>query len=205
MQTYNFARLYHNSFNPNDYMYLRSLGEDSNITSTFAKEVILASKDTGVTYTLKHFPGYGNNVDTHFGISKDTRSYEDIMSNDIPPFIEGINVGCEAILVSHNIVTSIDENNPASISLDIHNLLIDDLKFTGVIITDDIAMGAITNIEGASKKAVLAHNNLIITTDYKKSFNEIKNSVLNNEIDETLIDELAFKVLAFKYYKGLLN
>ena len=94
----------------------------------FAKEVIKTSKDYNVTYTLKHFPGYGNNVDTHYGISKDNRSYEDIINTSIPPFMEGINIGCEAILVSHNIVTSIDSINPASLSLDIHKLLIFNIK-----------------------------------------------------------------------------
>ena len=53
------------SINSNDYMYSRSLGEDSSVTSQYAKEVIKASKGLGVSYTLKHFPGYGNNADTH--------------------------------------------------------------------------------------------------------------------------------------------
>lgn len=192
------------STNPNDYMYERSIGLNTKLTSEYSKTVIKASKLNNVSYTLKHFPGYGNNTDTHNGISVDKRTYDSIMNIDIPPFESGIKEKAEAILVSHNIVTSIDKNNPASLSLKIHNLLRENLNFTGVIITDDLDMGAISNIENATIKAVIAQNDLIITTDYEKSFNEIKNAVNNNTISEEDIDILTHRVLSWKYYKGLI-
>ncbi len=192
------------STNSQDYMYERSLGQNTEITSDYAKTVIEASKDTGVSYTLKHFPGYGNNSDTHTGTSVDDRSYDDIVKNDLPPFKAGIESGAEAVLVSHNTVTSIDNTEPASLSASVHNLLRNELKFTGIIITDDLAMGAVSSINNATVKAIQAGNDLIITTDYEKSFNEIKNAIENGTISEDLIDKLAFRVLAWKYYKGLL-
>ena len=192
------------SVNSNDYMYSRALGEDSSVTSQYAKEVIKASKGLGVSYTLKHFPGYGNNADTHNGKAFDNRSYEDILKNDLPPFEVGIDEGAEAILVSHNIVNSIDSNNPASLSTSIHNLLRNKLKFDGIIITDDLAMGATKDIDGATLKAILSGNDLIITTDYEKSINSVKEAIANKVIDESLIDRLAFRIIAWKYYKGLL-
>lgn len=192
------------SIDSNDYMYERSLGEDTNTTSLYAETVIKASKGLGVSYTLKHFPGYGNNADTHESGNVDSRSYESIFANDIPPFKSGIEAGAEAIMVSHNIVSSIDSDNPASLSPRIHNLLRDDLGFTGVIITDDLYMGAVSSLDDASVKAVLAGNNLIITTDYVGSINSIKDAVLNGTISEDLINKLVFRVLAWKYYKGLI-
>ncbi len=192
------------STNSNDYMYSRALGEDSSVTSQYAKEVIKASKGLGVSYTLKHFPGYGNNADTHSGEVIDNRSYEDILKNDLPPFETGIDEGAEAVLVSHNIVNSIDSNNPASLSISIHNLLRNELKFTGIIITDDLAMGATKDIDGATLKAILSGNNLIITTDYEKSINSVKEAISNKVIDESLIDRLAFRIIAWKYYKKML-
>lgn len=192
------------STDPDDYMYYRSLGEDTDKTSTYAKTVIEASKDSGVSYTLKHFPGYGNNDDTHDSSSTDNRSYNDILNNDIPPFKAGIKAGAEAVLVSHNIVNDIDPDNPASLSPSIHNLLRNELAFTGIIMTDDIAMGALSGIDNTTVKAIAAGNDIIITTDYKKSFNEIKTAVNNGTLDENLINKLAFRVLAWKYYKGLL-
>lgn len=190
--------------NSNDYMYERSIGENTEITSLYAKTVINASKNMKVSYTLKHFPGYGNNNDTHNSSSVDIRSYESLIVNDIPPFIAGINAGAEAILVSHNIVSSIDSDNPASLSPKIHNFLRNELNFTGVIITDDLEMGATSSIESSAIKALLAGNDLIITTNYANSFSSIKNAVTNGIISEEIIDKLAFKILSWKYYKGLI-
>lgn len=191
------------STNTSDYMYSRSLGQNTDITSTYAKTVIIASKNTGVSYTLKHFPGYGNNQDTHTTSSIDQRSKTDIENNDLPPFLSGINAGAEAILVSHNIVTSIDKDNPASLSKDIHNLLQDDLNFTGVTITDDLDMGAISNIPDAIIKAINAGNDLIITTNYQQDVESIKKAIDNNSLSIEQINQHATKILAWKYYKGL--
>lgn len=190
--------------NTTDYMYERSLGKDTKLTSTYAKTVIEASKGTGVSYTLKHFPGYGNNKDTHLGSSVDNRTYDDILKNDLPPFKEGIGAQAEAVLVSHNIVNSIDSKEPASLSPSVHNLLRNELNFTGIIITDDLAMKATSSIDNVTLKAITAGNDILITTDYEGSFNAIKGAIKDGTISEDLIDKLAFRVLAWKYYKGLM-
>lgn len=192
------------STNASDYMYPRTLGQNTALTSEYAKTVIEASKGTNVSYTLKHFPGYGNNPDTHTSGAVDNRTYNDIVTNDLPPFKAGINAGAEAVLVSHNTVTSIDPNNPASLSADVHTLLRNELDFTGVIITDDLAMGATSGITSANVDAILAGNDLIITTDYAKTVNDIKNAINNGTISEDLINRHVFRVLAWKYYKGLM-
>ena len=192
------------STNPDDYMYKRSIGENTEITSEYAKVVIEASKGTKVSYTLKHFPGYGNNEDTHTASATDNRSYDDILNNDLPPFESGIEAGAEAILVSHNIVNSIDPDNPASLSASVHNLLRNKLDFTGIVITDDLSMGATSSINNNALKAIIAGNDLIITTDYKNSIESIKNAIENGDLSEEIIDRLAFRVIAWKYYKGLM-
>lgn len=224
------------STNPSDYMFGRSLGEDAEITSEFAKAVIEASHTANaeiiaentnnaddsantsisnmthptVSYTLKHFPGYGNNSDTHQGTSVDSRSLLDLLRGDLLPFRAGINVGAEAVLVSHNIVTAVDPARPASLSPAVHELLTVVLGFTGVIITDDIAMGAITDpsVSSASEdpavQAVLAGNHLIITTDYSGSLSAIKSALSRGVLAEAQIDQMARQVLAWKAYKGLL-
>ncbi|MCI9063120.1 MAG: hypothetical protein HFJ17_00705 [Clostridia bacterium] len=192
------------STNPKDYMYKRTLGKGTKLTATYAKTAINASKGTNVSYALKHFPGYGNNVDTHTGKSIDKRSYSSIVKNDLPPFTEGIRAGAEAVLVSHNIVTSIDKKNPASLSLEVHKLLRNELNFTGVIITDDLDMGAVSNDTDAAVKAIQAGNDLIITTDYKKSISSVKKAVKNKKISEKTINDSVVRILAWKYYKGLM-
>lgn len=192
------------STNFSDYIYERTLGENTNIVSHYAKTVIEASKGLNVSYVLKHFPGYGSNSDTHLGTSIDSKTYDDILNIDIPPFEAGIKAGAEAILVSHNIVSSIDSENPASLSVAVHNLLRDKLNFTGIIITDDIAMSALENIENTTVSALLAGNDLIITTDYVSSINEIKSALQKGIISENLINKIVFRNLAWKYYKELM-
>lgn len=192
------------STTPSDYMYSRSLGEDTSTTSKFAETVIKASKGGTVSYTLKHFPGYGNNPDTHTGSVTDSRTYDSILKNDIPPFKAGIEAGAEAVLVGHNTVTNIDSSNPASLSIPIHNILREDLNFTGVIITDDLSMGATKDIDKKVVKALLAGNDLLIVTDYEESIKEVKSAVENNKLSEDVINDRVTRILAWKYAKGLL-
>lgn len=191
--------------NPSDYMYQRSFGQNTELTSTYASTVITASQGLGVSYTLKHFPGYGNNTDTHNEVSVDNRSKESILEKDLPPFAAGIEAGATSVLVSHNLVSAIDEENIASLSPSIHNLLRNELSFSGIVITDDLAMGAVENTETSCVNAILAGNDLLIVTDYKTCYNGVNVAVQKSQIPEELIDKLATRVLAWKYFKGLLE
>lgn len=193
------------STNPDDYIYERTLGEDAQTTSKYSEAVIKASKQTNLSYTLKHFPGYGNNKDTHNQSSIDTRTYQELIENDLLPFKTGIEAGAEAVMVSHNIVEAIDADHPASLSSSIHNLLRNELNFTGIIITDDLDMGAISKNKNAALEAILAGNDLIITTDYEHSINSIKQALNDNIISVELIDKLVFRIIAWKYYKNLIT
>lgn len=186
------------------YMYPRTLKEDTSVTSDYARIVIKNSKNSDVSYVLKHFPGYGDNVDTHNGESIDGRSLEEIMENDIPPFTSAIDEGAEAILVSHNTVNSVDSSNPASLSYPIHLLLRDDLNFSGIIMTDDLSMGATADIPNAYSTAFEAGNDIVMVTDYEKAFNDIKNSIDEGDISNERLDEAVTRILAWKYYKGIM-
>lgn len=192
------------STNKDDYIYKRTLGEDEVLTSKYAKTVIEASKNYNVSYTLKHFPGYGNNIDTHYNSSLDTRTYEELVNKDLLPFEEGIKSGAEAILVSHNIVSALT-NEPASLSIIIHNLLRKNLNFKGIVITDDISMKAVSENNDSTLKALLAGNNLIITSNYQESYSEISKALQDNIIPEEYLDYLVLRNLAWKYSKNLIS
>ncbi len=192
------------STSEDDYMYNRALQENTELTSKYSETVIKASKENTVSYTLKHFPGYGNNADTHTGTSVDSRSYDDIRKNDLPPFQAGIDAGAEAVLVSHNIVNEIDPDNPASLSSNVHNLLRNDLGFTGIIMTDDLDMGATSKIENKITKAILAGNDLLMVTNYEAGIQEVKDAIEDGTLSENTIDRIAFRILAWKYSKGLM-
>ena len=127
--------------NKNSYIYDRSFGKDKYKTAEYIKNV-LSTQSNNLSYVLKHFPGYSDNLDTHTNIAIDNRLYKTIKNNDFIPFKVGIENGANAIMVSHNIVSNID-NKPSSLSRKIHNILRNELNFKGIILTDDLSMNAI--------------------------------------------------------------
>lgn len=193
------------STDSSDYIYERTLGLDAEKTSQYAKTVIEASKGTGVSYALKHFPGYGQAIDSHVTSTYNEESYDTIVNEYLLPFKSGVSANAEAVLINHNIYNNIDKESPATLSTEIHNLLRDDVGFTGIAITDDMSMKAVSEIDNKITKALLAGNNLIITTDYEESITEIKKSLDDKTLSEDFIDKNVFKILAWKYYKGLLD
>lgn len=193
------------STDPTSFIYERSFGKNKNETAKYIKTV-LKTQSNDVSYVLKHFPGYSNNLDTHKGLAIDNRPYKIIKNNDFLPFKVGIKNGANAILVSHNIITSID-NKPATLSRNIHNILRNELNFNGIIITDDMSMGAIKkyNTNTPYIDSVLAGNNVIIVTDYIDAYEEIYNAVIEDKITEELISKLVLKTLQFKLNLNLYN
>ena len=193
------------STNTNDFIYDRSFGKDATETSKYVETVVSTYNEAGLGSCLKHFPGYGNNVDTHTGVAVDNRAYSVFEESDFLPFKAGIESGVPSILVSHNIVKSMD-SVPSSLSAKVHEILRNNLGFTGVIITDDLEMDAISKyIENANVAAVKAGNDLLITTDYETSFNDIKEAYNNKEIDDITINKAVFRVLEWKYSLGVLH
>lgn len=203
----NFAPVCDISVNESDFMYPRSLGQDAGTTADFVRNVTEISQSKGVSAALKHFPGYGNNIDTHTGIAIDTRDYNTFVNNDFIPFQAGIQSGVHLVMVSHNIVNCMDSTKPASISKPVHDILRNELGFTGIIVTDDLSMDAIKLYSGEytpAVTAVLAGNDMLIISDIDASFNEIKNAVNNGTIEQGMIDRAVVRILAWKYAKGLM-
>ena len=139
---------------------------------------------------LKHFPGYGNNADTHTGMAIDERPYETFQQQDFQPFQAGIQAGAGCVLVSHNIVTCQDGQYPASLSSQWHQVLREELGFTGCVITDDLVMDAIRqycDASSAAVQAVKAGNDLLCCSDYETQYPAVLAAVQNGEISEERI------------------
>ncbi len=203
----NFAPVSDVSTDPTDYIYARSFGQDATLTSEYVSVVVTAMKEANIASVLKHFPGYGNNVDTHTGISIDTRDYETFLTSDFIPFTSGITAGADMVLVSHNIVTSIDPDYPASLSKKVHDILRDDLDFTGVIITDDLYMDAIKDYQDNEEVAViaiLAGNDLICTTDFETQIPAVIKAVEEGIINVEQINDSVRRILTLKDDLGLI-
>ena len=190
------------------FMYDRSIGQDVDITCNFVREVTKISQQNGVSVTLKHFPGYGNNTDTHTGIAIDTRNYETFESTDLKPFQAGIDEGAHLVLVSHNIINCMDPDRPASLSPAVHELLRNKLGFTGIIVTDDLSMGAISEYSpdvSPVVSAFLAGNDMLCVADIDTSYEKILAAAKDGTISEDLLDHAVMRILAWKYAKGLIK
>lgn len=98
------------------FMYGRSFSSDVDMENRYVRTVVETSKSKKLGTVLKHFPGYGNNSDTHTGIAYDDRDYSEFENTDFKPFYQGIESGADCILVSHNIVNCMDSEYPASLS-----------------------------------------------------------------------------------------
>lgn len=186
-----------------DYIYSRSIGLSPELTGVFAQTVIDASKDSKISYVMKHYPGYGKNSDTHKSKSLDTRSMEEIES-DLIPFSKGIQSGGEAIMISHNIVEALDSDNPASISISNHNYLRNTLEFRGMVITDALNMGATEGIENMGIKSLVSGNDILVTKNYKEDIKNILEGVSKGQVSSKYIRALAIKVIEWKISKGLI-
>ena len=194
------------STNEDDFIYTRSFGKDANETSEFIKNMVEFANNNEINSCLKHFPGYGNNKDTHTGIAIDERSYENFLENDFKPFKAGIDANVPSILVSHNIINCLDSSKPASLSQNVIKELRDTLKFTGIIMTDDLAMSAVSSYVDenvAATLAINAGNDMIITSDFEKMYQEVLNAVNNNEITKETLDTAVTRIIAWKYYSKL--
>ncbi len=194
------------STNPNDFIYDRSFGYDFKTTSDLIKTMVGYANNNKINSCLKHFPGYGNNVDTHTGIAIDNRSYEEFVNNDFLPFKAGIEAKVPSILVSHNIINALDSEHPASLSSKVIKELRQTLNHTGIIMTDDLAMDAVKSYVEDGKAATLAvnaGNDMIITSDFIGMYNEILDSVENGTIKEETINQAVLRIIAWKYYSNL--
>ncbi len=205
----NFAPVCDISQNEDDFMYDRSLGEDVDTTCEFVREFVSIAQSNGVSATLKHFPGYGNNVDTHTGIAIDERDYQTFQNIDFKPFQAGIDANAQLVMVSHNIVNCMDSTQPASLSPKVHEILRDELGFTGIAVTDDLEMDAITEYTGGRSPAVsaiLAGNDMLTIGDtmLDDAVSSVKAAVSDGTIDESLIDHAVTRILAWKYSKHMM-
>ena len=189
-------------------MYYRSLGLNPEETGTVVSGMVETMKENGIAAVLKHFPGYGNNADTHVGIARDKRPLKELEKNDLVPFRAGFDAGCGAVLVSHTIVECLDTELPASLSPTVISYIREEMSFDGVIVTDDLVMEAITDAYGPEESAVmaiLAGNDLLCSSEYEIQYRAVLEAVEEGRISMDLLDAAVLRVLTWKYQMGLLG
>ena len=204
----NFAPVCDVSTNPADFINARAFGQDAAQTSEYVRTVVSQMVADGTGMVLKHFPGYGSNVDTHTGIAIDERPLDSFRESDFLPFEAGIAAGAQSILVSHNVVSCMDSELPASLSPAVHDILRTELGFDGVIMTDDLIMEAITDYTGGENAAVLAvqaGNDMLVSSDFVTQYNAVLAAVQDGTISADRIRESAVRVIRWKLDLGLMQ
>ncbi len=195
------------STDPSDFIYDRTIGRGAEETAEYVRASVETYHQYGLACTLKHFPGYGNNGDTHTGLVYDSRPMETFETSDFLPFKAGIEAGAEFVLVSHNVVECMDPDAPASLSAPVHDILRDELGFTGVIMTDDLVMDAITDYmdgESPAVAAFLAGNDILLSSNPRVDYQALYDAVESGEVSEARLRESVVRVLAAKYAMGIL-
>lgn len=204
----NFAPVADVSTYSGDFIHDRTLGTDAQTTAEYIAAVVQQMNVCKIGSVLKHFPGYGDNIDTHTGIAIDTRPYEAFVNEDFLPFSAGMEAGAGAVMVSHNIVECMDADLPASLSCEVIRILREELGFTGVIITDDLAMDAVKEYAENGEAAVLALKagvSMILTTDFAVQIDEVLAALEQGTLTVEQIDSAVRYVLYWKYDLGLLG
>ena len=189
------------------FIYDRTIGQDAQTTASYIQQIVEELKKSKVGSTLKHFPGYGDNGDSHTAIIQDNRSLDELRQADFLPFQAGIDAGADSVLVSHNILSKSD-TVPSSISPKITDLLRKELHFKGVIMTDDFDMAGIADFvsqDEAAFQVIVAGNDLILGSSYQTQIPYLLKKISSGELTEERIDESVRRILTWKYDLGLLG
>lgn len=195
------------STDPWSFIYDRTIGQDAATTSAYISQEVQLLKQEQFASTLKHFPGYGNNADSHTDLVYDNRSLEELRANDFLPFKAGIEAGADSIMVSHNIVPAIDDV-PSSISPEINNILRNELGFEGVIMTDDFDMLGLSQFvdqNSGALQTIQAGTDMILSSSYASQIPFIVEQVKAGTITEERLDQSVKRILGMKYDLGLIK
>lgn len=181
----------------------RSFGEDPEKVALLGKTVVKALQDNGVMAVAKHFPGLGRaTLDPHFELPRIDVDMHEIEQVNLPPFKVAIEEGVSGIMTSHAIYSALDGEQPATLSPAVlTGLLREALAFEGLIITDDLEMGAIAQhwqvAEGAARAFQAGADILLICKDqnnFMQSLNLLRSKLLKGEIPLQRLEESLHRI-----------
>lgn len=204
----NFSPVLDVNSNPkNPVIGSRSFGANPDIVSSLGVETMKGIQSENVIPVVKHFPGHGDtSVDSHIGLPIVNNDLDRLQSFELIPFAKAIENGADMVMIAHILLPMVDKENPSSMSKAvITDILRNNLKFNGVVITDEMTMGAIAknyNIGKAAVKSVNAGTDIILVGHgYDNEIgviNALKSAVSNEEISEKRIDESVYRILKLK-------
>jgi beta-N-acetylhexosaminidase len=148
---YNLAPLADINNNPNNPVIgYRSFGSNKEKVARFALEYLRGMSDVGILGCLKHFPGHGNtNVDSHLGLPVLTENLDQLLENELVPFIKGIENQVDSIMIGHLAVPALNDGKDTSATLSkniIETLLRERLGYDGLVISDALNMHSVSKL-----------------------------------------------------------
>lgn len=192
----------------------RSFGSNSEVVSKLGIQTMKGIQAQNIIASVKHFPGHGDtSVDSHVGLPVVNNDLQRLKSLELIPFSDAIKNGADMVMVAHILLPKIDPNNPASFSKTIiTDILRQSLNFKGVVITDDMTMGAIVknyNIGQAAVKSLNAGTDIVLVcNDFEKEtevLKAIKTSFENGTLSQQDIDEKVYRALTLKKKYNLVD
>ncbi len=208
----NYAPVADVNINPdNPIINTRSFGEDPGSVGRLTRAFIRGSQENGMITTAKHFPGHGDTAeDSHLLLPTVPGDRERLDKVELYPFKEAIEAGVEAIMTAHLAVPALDPtpNMPATLSPTIMTgLLRNELGFKGLIVTDALDMGGVTNAysdEEMSFKALLAGVDvLLMPRDPALTIRTVIEAVRAGKVPISRIDDSVRRILEAKAKLGL--
>jgi len=166
--------------------------------------------ESGIACSLKHFPGHGNtHEDSHYITAYVNRTLDELREEEFLPFAAGIAAGADMVMTGHLIVPDVDEL-PATLSrILITDILRGELGFDGVVITDSLAMSAISGHFSVEFVAVSAINAgvdiLLMPVEVEETISALVSAVESGEVPESRIDESVGRILRLKIAMGLID
>ena len=189
----------------------RSFGSDPSLVSQMTEQYRAGLLSHGIIPCLKHFPGHGaTSEDSHTGLAMTDKTMDQLMECELIPFKTAIQNGADCIMAAHISLPSVTgDRTPASLSpVIIDELLRKTLGFDGVVLTDALNMGAVTNWYTAPQAAILAvqaGNDMLLTVgEFREQYLAVLASVKDGTIPEERIDESVRRILRLKLDHGLL-
>lgn len=193
----------------NEVVKKRSFGSDAELVSRMSMAVVKGLEEHGIYATLKHYPGHGAALsDSHKGYAYTDKTLEELMEEELIPFKEGISEDIHFIMVAHISVPEITKDTvPCSLSpYMVTDVLREQLGYQGIVITDAMNMGAISqeyNSKEASVMALKAGVDLVLMpTDFEEAYQGVLSAIEEGELTEERIDESVRRVLRLKNDKN---
>jgi beta-N-acetylhexosaminidase len=156
----------------------RAFGTTPEIVIESARNFLLAQEREGVLGCPKHFPGHGDtSVDSHYGLPVVHGSLDELRQRELLPFAAMIQAGAKIVMSAHILYPAIDPERPATLSkLWLNDVLREELGFGGVITTDDVGMGAVSELfdrPGMAASAIEAGCDLIMLSAHWTETNRV--------------------------------